>query len=96
MPPPGGFEPVKYKRNIPMRGPGGLVILLGITAVCGYGFYRVGLGNLEKRQVFFSTAVDVFIRSRKSAADFLFLRFSFAELRLSNENPLFFFALSGN
>jgi hypothetical protein len=51
MPPPGGFEAVKYKRNLPFRGPGGLAILGGVTAICGYGFYRLGKGNLEKRQV---------------------------------------------
>lgn len=49
MPPAGGFENVKYKRNLPFRGPSGLVILGGVTAICAYGFYRVGLGNLEKR-----------------------------------------------
>jgi len=51
MPPAGGFENVKYKRNLPFRGPSGLVILGGVTAICAYGFYRVGLGNLEKRYV---------------------------------------------
>lgn len=49
MPPPGGFEAVKYKRNLPFRGPGGLVILSGVTAICSYGFYRLGKGNNEKR-----------------------------------------------
>lgn len=49
MPPPGGFEAVKYKRNLPFRGPSGLVILGAITALCSYGFYRVGKGNLEQR-----------------------------------------------
>ena len=49
MPPPGGFEAVKYKRNLPFRGPSGLVILGAVTAVCAYGFYRVGKGNLERR-----------------------------------------------
>lgn len=51
MPPAGGFANVKYKRNLPFRGPSGLVILGGVTAICAYGFYRVGLGNLEKRWV---------------------------------------------
>ena len=51
MPTPGGFEPVKYKRNLPIRGPSGLAILGGVTAVCAYGFYRLGKGNLEKRYV---------------------------------------------
>ncbi|KAJ8453622.1 hypothetical protein ONZ45_g19638 [Pleurotus djamor] len=33
MPPAGGFESVKYKRNLPVRGPGALAILGGVTAV---------------------------------------------------------------
>ncbi|KAN0097562.1 hypothetical protein V8E55_002008 [Tylopilus felleus] len=51
MPPPGGFEAVRYKRNLPFRGPSGLAILGAVTAVCAYGFYRVGKGNLERRCV---------------------------------------------
>lgn len=51
MPPPGGFESVKYKRNLPFRGPGALAILGGVTLVSAYGFYRLGKGNLEKRYV---------------------------------------------
>ena len=51
MPPPGGFESLKYKRNLPFRGPSGLAILGGVTAVCLYGFYRLGRGNIEKRCV---------------------------------------------
>lgn len=49
MPPAGGFEHVRYKRNIPIRGPGGAAIFGGVAAVCAYGFYLVGQGNLEKR-----------------------------------------------
>ncbi|EIN10517.1 hypothetical protein PUNSTDRAFT_132607 [Punctularia strigosozonata HHB-11173 SS5] len=51
MPPPGGFEAIKYKRNLPARGPSALAILGGVTAVCVYGFYRVGLGNSEKKEL---------------------------------------------
>lgn len=51
MPPAGGFEAIRYKRNLPLRGPSGLAILSGVTALCAYGFYRVGKGNLEKRCV---------------------------------------------
>jgi NADH dehydrogenase (ubiquinone) 1 alpha subcomplex subunit 13 len=47
----GGFEAIRYKRNLPLRGPSGLAILGGVTALCAYGFYRVGKGNLEKRCV---------------------------------------------
>jgi hypothetical protein len=51
MPPAGGFEAIRYKRNLPLRGPSGLAILSGVTALCAYGFYRVGKGNIEKRCV---------------------------------------------
>jgi len=51
MPPPGGFEAVRYKRSLPIRGPSGLVIFGGVAAVCAYGFYKVGQGNLEKREL---------------------------------------------
>lgn len=51
MPPPGGFEPIKYKRHLPFRGPSSAVILAGIFGVSAYGFYRLGLGNLERRSV---------------------------------------------
>ena len=49
MPPEGGFPAIKYKRNLPFRGPSGVVILGAVTAICAFGFYRVALGNLEKR-----------------------------------------------
>lgn len=49
MPPPGGYEAVRYKRNLPFRGPSGAVIIFGVAAVSAFGFWRVGLGNLEKR-----------------------------------------------
>ncbi|KAF8709343.1 GRIM-19 protein, partial [Rhizoctonia solani] len=51
MPPPGGFEAIKYKRSLPFRGPSGAVLLGGIAAVCAYGFYKVGKGNLERRRL---------------------------------------------
>ncbi|KII95007.1 hypothetical protein PLICRDRAFT_128409 [Plicaturopsis crispa FD-325 SS-3] len=51
MPPAGGFEAVKYKRNLPFRGPGGIVVLGGVAAVCTYGWYQLGKGNLERREL---------------------------------------------
>ncbi|KAG8713928.1 hypothetical protein FRC08_012636 [Ceratobasidium sp. 394] len=51
MPPPGGFEPIKYKRSLPFRGPSGAVVLASVAAVCAYGFYKVGQGNLERREL---------------------------------------------
>ena len=49
LPPPGGYEPIRYKRNLPARGPGGLAIFGGVIAICTYGFWRLGQGNLEQR-----------------------------------------------
>ena len=49
MPPEGGFPAIKYKRNLPFRGPSGVVILGAVTAICAFGFYRVAQGNLERR-----------------------------------------------
>ncbi|KAI9436618.1 hypothetical protein H4582DRAFT_1962142, partial [Lactarius indigo] len=51
MPPTGGFEAVMCKRNPPLREPSGLAILGGVTALCAYGFYRIGEGNIEKREL---------------------------------------------
>jgi len=51
MPPAGGFEAIKYKRNLPFRGPGGVAILAGVTAISAFGFYRLGKGNLEQREL---------------------------------------------
>lgn len=51
MPPAGGFAPIKYKRNLPTKGPGGALIFGTVAAICTFGFWRVGQGNLEKRQV---------------------------------------------
>ena len=49
LPPPGGYEQIRYKRNLPVRGPGGAIVFSSIFAICAWGFYRVGQGNLEKR-----------------------------------------------
>ncbi|TFK99192.1 GRIM-19 [Pterulicium gracile] len=51
MPPAGGFDSIKYKRNLPFRGPGAFVILGTVAAISGFGFWRLGLGNLEKREL---------------------------------------------
>ncbi|KNZ48107.1 hypothetical protein VP01_5902g1, partial [Puccinia sorghi] len=44
-----GYEPIKFKRNLPIRGPSGSLIISGVFATCFYGFYRYGQGNVEKR-----------------------------------------------
>lgn len=49
LPPAEGFAEVKYRRYLPKRGPSGLVIMAGVTAISAFGFYKVSQGNLERR-----------------------------------------------
>ncbi|KAG8666840.1 hypothetical protein FPOAC2_11973 [Fusarium poae] len=51
MPPRGGYEPVQYKRNLPARGfrPG--ILLLGMGAVMGYGWYKLIGGMRELNEL---------------------------------------------
>ncbi|PNY29007.1 Uncharacterized protein TCAP_01068, partial [Tolypocladium capitatum] len=51
MPPKGGYEPVQYKRNLPAKGfrPG--ILLLGMGAVMGYGWYKLVHGIREAKYV---------------------------------------------
>ncbi|KAI8888903.1 GRIM-19 [Backusella circina FSU 941] len=51
LPPAGGFSEVKYRRYLPKRGPSGLVIVAGVTAISAFGFYKVYQGNLERREL---------------------------------------------
>jgi len=51
MPPPGGFEAIKYKRNLPLKGPSGLVMFLGVMGVTSFGMYRVLQGRAEQREL---------------------------------------------
>lgn len=49
LPPAEGFPEIKYRRYLPKRGPSGLVLLAGVTAISAFGFYRVFQGILERR-----------------------------------------------
>jgi len=51
MPPPGGFEAIKYKRNLPLKGPSGLVMFLGVMGITSFGMYRVLQGRAEQREL---------------------------------------------
>ncbi|ODN73377.1 hypothetical protein L202_07912 [Cryptococcus amylolentus CBS 6039] len=51
MPPSGGYETLKYKRNLPLRGPSGAVIFGSVFAICTLGFYRLGQANNERREL---------------------------------------------
>ncbi|KAH8175205.1 GRIM-19 protein [Sarocladium implicatum] len=51
MPPKGGYEPIQYKRNLPAKGfrPG--IMLLGMGAVMGYGWYKLIGGIREANEL---------------------------------------------
>lgn len=49
LPPRGGFGPVRYKRNLPAKGPSGIALLATMVGLTTFGFYRVGQNNIEKR-----------------------------------------------
>ena len=56
MPPVGGYNPVQYKRNLPVRGFRPAVYLIGSGALMAYGFWRVGQGIREHKYVAAYTA----------------------------------------
>lgn len=47
----GGYNPVQYKRNLPVRGFRPAVYLIGSGALMAYGFWRVGQGIREHKYV---------------------------------------------
>ena len=51
MPPTGGYQPVQYKRNLPIRGFRPAWYLLGMGAVMTWGFYKFGQGQREMQYV---------------------------------------------
>lgn len=51
MPPVGGYNPVQYKRNLPIRGFRPAVYLIGSGVLMTYGFWRVGQGIREHKYV---------------------------------------------
>ncbi|KAF9077027.1 GRIM-19 [Rhodocollybia butyracea] len=51
MPPAGGFEGIKYRRNIAGTRFSALTILGAVAVISGIGFYRYGQGILERREL---------------------------------------------
>ncbi|PGG99938.1 NADH dehydrogenase [Blastomyces parvus] len=51
MPPTGGYQPVQYKRNLPVRGFRPVYYLVGMHLIMAYGFYKVFLGIREKNEL---------------------------------------------
>ncbi len=55
MPPKGGYKDIVYAKNVPKRGPPGLVIMLGGVAAMAIGFY--GLKQTNKKRRYLSLTV---------------------------------------
>jgi len=51
LPPPGGFPTLKYKRNLPSRGPSGAVLFAGFLGVVTYGWYWNIQSIQERREL---------------------------------------------
>ena len=49
MAPKGGYPEIKIARNLPKRGPSGLVTMLGGVAVMSFGFYMIAKTNRQRR-----------------------------------------------
>merc|ERR1712046_196435 len=49
-PRPGGFPPVRYRRDMAPKGPNGLTMFVGAAAVMAFGMYKVGQGNIKRRE----------------------------------------------
>jgi len=50
-PRPGGFPPVRYRRDMATRGPSGFAMFFASAAVICYGMYKVGQGNIYRREL---------------------------------------------
>ncbi|KAK1040339.1 hypothetical protein LTR33_015829 [Friedmanniomyces endolithicus] len=51
MPPSGGYEPVQYRRNLPVRGFRPAYYLAAVGVIMTYGFYRYGQGIREQNEL---------------------------------------------
>ncbi|XP_063781179.1 NADH dehydrogenase [ubiquinone] 1 alpha subcomplex subunit 13 [Pseudophryne corroboree] len=52
MPPPGGYGPVDYKRNLPRRGYSGYTMFAIGIGVTIFGYWRLGRWNRERRRLY--------------------------------------------
>ena len=50
-PPPNGYADIKWAKNLPKRGPSGLVTILGGVGVMAIGFWGVSHKNVQRRWV---------------------------------------------
>eukprot|EP00052_Salpingoeca_macrocollata_P030978 m.321725 g.321725 ORF g.321725 m.321725 type:complete len:128 (-) comp25783_c0_seq1:20-403(-) len=65
-PPPGGFKDIPFKRNLPYRGPSGVVLFAAGALAISFGFYKIIDGNQHRRRLKAET-----INARIALAPFL-------------------------
>nr|POE96882.1 nadh dehydrogenase [ubiquinone] 1 alpha subcomplex subunit 13 [Quercus suber] len=51
MPPSGGYDPVQYRRNLPVRGFRPAYYLVAVAGIMTYGFWRLGQGTREQNEL---------------------------------------------
>ncbi|KAJ9058857.1 hypothetical protein DSO57_1008074 [Entomophthora muscae] len=51
LPPKGGYDFIRYQRNLPKHGPSGAVLFGGLLAMTVFGYYRIALGKEERREL---------------------------------------------
>ncbi|KAG9242692.1 GRIM-19 protein-domain-containing protein [Calycina marina] len=51
LPPIGGYGPVQYKRNLPVRGFRPSIMLLGVAGIMTFGFWKLGKGIREQNEL---------------------------------------------
>ncbi|CAN0101249.1 unnamed protein product, partial [Discosporangium mesarthrocarpum] len=48
--PSGGYPGIRVARNLPARGPPGWAMFGTAALVMGYGYYKLGQGNIARRE----------------------------------------------
>ena len=59
--PKGGYPEIKWSRNLPRRGPSGLMTILGGVTIMSLGFFVVVQSNKERRWVWLDCLYDLSI-----------------------------------
>lgn len=49
LPRPGGYEALRYQRNLPTKGPSGLALFGGMGLVCAFGWYKWAQGRFTEQ-----------------------------------------------
>jgi hypothetical protein len=69
---PQGLKTITYKRNLPKRGPSGLVVLAAAFGVMTYGFIEFSKDNQERR--FYKLMIENY-EERKFGQEYTWFRY---------------------